>query len=119
MTSLEHAPRVLVIDDEPAICRVVAHTLERNGFDVEFVSDPTKIEEMLGHEAFQVILLDRLMGNIKGSSLVPLLREKAPTAKILYFTGEFLGSEEIAPVDGVVQKPVNSKQLTETLRGVL
>ena len=119
MTSSDNDPRVLIIDDEPAICRIVSYTLKRNGFDVESVSDPTQVEEMLGHDAFQVILLDRSMGSIKGSSLVPLLREKAPTAKILYFTGEFLGSEEIATVDGVVQKPVNSKQLTETLRGVL
>lgn len=119
MTSPDNDTRVLIIDDEPAICRIVSHTLQRHGFVVEAVSDPGQVEEMLSHDAFHVILLDRSMGGFKGSSLVPLLREKAPTAKILYFTGEFVDSEEIATVDGVVQKPVNSKQLTETLRRVL
>ena len=111
--------RVLVIDDEPAICRIVAHTLKRNGFEVDSVSDPNEVEHTVQGSQFDVILLDRSMGGMRGSSLVPLLRSQAPGAKILYFTGEFVESDEVAAVDGVVQKPVNSKQLTETLRSVL
>jgi len=120
MTTAEtEGTRVLVIDDEPAICRIVAHTLKRHGFEVESVSDPTEVEATLEQGSFDVILLDRSMGGFKGSALVPVLRARAPQAKILYFTGEFVEPEEVASVDGVVQKPVNSKQLTETLRRVL
>jgi DNA-binding response OmpR family regulator len=121
MTSSSETPatRVLVIDDEPAICRIVAHTLKRNGFEVDSVSDANEVEHTLQASQFDVILLDRSMGGMRGSSLVPLLRSQAPGAKILYFTGEFVESDEVAAVDGVVQKPVNSKQLTETLRSVL
>ena len=109
---------VLVVDDEPAICRVVTHTLKRNGFDAVSVSDPAELDEILKSSTFHIILLDRSMGTIQGSSLLPELRKKAPLAKILYFTGEFVAPEEEAHVDGVVQKPVNGKQLTETLRQV-
>ena len=109
---------VLVVDDEPAICRVVTHTLKRNGFDAVSVSDPAQLDEILQSSTFHIILLDRSMGTIQGSSLLPELRQKAPLAKILYFTGEFVAPEEEAHVDGVVQKPVNGKQLTETLRQV-
>lgn len=120
MTSTETTDtRVLVIDDEPAICRIVAHTLKRNGFEVDSVSDPSLVEQAIEDSLFDVVLLDRSMGGAKGSSLVPLIRRRAPQAKILYFTGEFVDSAEVATVDGVVQKPVNSRQLTETLRSVL
>ncbi len=112
--------RVLIVDDEPAICRIVTHTLSRNGFSSASVSDPALIEETLESSGpFSIILLDRSMGSVRGAELVPMLRRKAPHAKILYFTGEFVEPEEVATVDGVVQKPVNGKQLTETLRGVL
>jgi DNA-binding response OmpR family regulator len=118
-TSANAGIRVLVIDDEPAICRIVTHSLKRNGFDVESISDPLLVEATLNNADFHVILLDRSMSGFKGSSLVPLLREQAPQAKILYFTGEFVDAEEVATVDGVVQKPINGKELTETLRRVL
>lgn len=112
--------RVLVVDDEPAICRIVTHTLTRHGFSSMSVSDPELIEQtLLQNNPFSIILLDRSMGNTHGAELVPMLREKAPGAKILYFTGEFVEPDEIDTVDGVVQKPVNGKQLTETLRKVL
>lgn len=107
---------VLVVDDEPAICRVVTQTLKRNGFDAVGVSDPQDLEEVLRNATFHVILLDRSMGTVQGSSLLPELRKRAPQAKILYFTGEFVAAEDEAQVDGVVQKPVNGKQLTETIR---
>jgi len=48
-----------------------------------------------------------------------VLREKAPQAKVLYFTGELVDEEELRMVDGVVQKPVNGKELTQLLRDVL
>ncbi len=118
-SSANDGTRVLVIDDEPAICRIVTHTLTRNGFDVTSISDPNLVEESIEKGGYDVVLLDRSMGGIKGSALVPVLRAKAPSAKILYFTGEFVDSDEVAAVDGVVQKPVNSKQLTDILRAVL
>lgn len=107
---------VLVVDDEPAICRVVTQTLRRNGFDAVSVSDPAELSKVFQSATFHIILLDRSMGNVQGSSLLPDLRKRAPQAKILYFTGEFVAPEDEAQVDGVVQKPVNGKQLTETLR---
>lgn len=120
MTSETSSTRVLVIDDEPAICRVVALTLKRHGFEVESVSDAQAITSMLNEERpFDVILLDRTMGTIKGRDLLPGIRIAAPDAKVLYFTGELVDEQEAKMVDGVVQKPVKSMDLTATLREVL
>jgi CheY-like chemotaxis protein len=112
--------RVLVVDDEPAICRVVNHILKRNGFSSVSVSDPGQIQATIERDGpFDIVLLDRSMGLTQGSALLPQLRAAAPGAKVLYFTGEFVEQDEVADVDGVVQKPVNGKQLTEVLRKVL
>jgi DNA-binding response OmpR family regulator len=121
MSSAESASagRILVVDDETAICRVVTRTLERNGFTAASVSRVGDLEQALKSATFDVILLDRSMGPGDGSSLLPVLREFAPDAKILFFTGEFVDPSEVATVDGVVQKPINGKDLADTLRRIL
>ena len=120
MNTTEQRVRVLVVDDEPAICRIVTQTLGKYGFESCSVSDPKLLEQTLTtQQPFAIILLDRSLGDVRGAQLLPLLREKAPNAKILYFTGEFLESRELDAVDGVVQKPVNGQQLSATLRNVL
>ncbi|GEM_PF-1219411 len=118
-TSEKSAARVLVVDDEEAICRVVTRTLERNGFEAHSISDPEELASTLASRTFDIVLLDRSMGTTQGSALVPLFRQMAPEAKILFFTGEFVDAAEVAKVDGVVQKPINGKMLAETLRKVL
>lgn len=113
------AVRVLVIDDESAICRIMTRTLERQGFSTASVSIATEVEPMLLSAVFDVVLLDRSMEMPDGSHLVPVVRRHAPSAKVLFFTGEFVEAEQRALVDGVVQKPINGKQLAAVILELL
>lgn len=111
--------RVLVVDDETAICRIMTRTLERQGFSAESVSAATELEAMLQNAEFDVVLLDRSLDLPDGSELVPFVRKHAPRAKLLFFTGEFVDAEQRELVDGVVQKPINGKQLAALLHELL
>lgn len=111
--------RVLVVDDESAICRIMTRTLVRQGFSAASVSAVSELVVTLQGETFDVVLLDRSMELPDGESLVPLVRKHAPTAKLIFFTGEFVEPEERKLVDGVVQKPINGKQLAAVLRELL
>lgn len=111
--------RVLVIDDESAICRIMTRTLERQGFSAASVSSAAELEPILRSAVFDVVLLDRSMEMPDGSHLVPVVRRHAPQAKLLFFTGEFVEDEQRALVDGVVQKPVNGRQLAGLIRELL
>lgn len=110
---------ILVVDDEAPICRIVTRTLGRNGFVAQSASTAADLEHTLRHSSFDVILLDRSMDGPEGESLLPLVKELAPNSKVLFFTGEYVEPEEVAQVDGIVQKPINGKALAETLRGLL
>ena len=110
---------VLVVDDEVAICRVVSRTLERNGFEAESVSSPHELSGVLTTKKFDVVLLDRSLGVVDGADLLPLVKEHAPHAKVLFFTGDLVDSSELSGVDGVVQKPINGKTLATKIREVL
>lgn len=107
---------VLVVDDEAPICRIVTRTLQRNGFDAESVSTREHLEERLKAREFQVILLDRSMDAEDDRRLLPMVKSLAPTAKVLFFTGEYVEPSEVAEVDGIVQKPINGRALADTLR---
>lgn len=111
--------RVLVVDDELAICSIMTRTLERQGFSAASVSAASELASMLQSAAFDVVLLDRSMAMPDGSELVTVVRRHAPQAKLLFFTGEFVDAEQSALVDGVVQKPVNGKQLAALLHELL
>lgn len=111
--------RVLVVDDESAICRIMTRTLERQGFSAASVSAATELEAMLKSAEFDVVLLDRSMDLPDGSQLVHVVRKHAPKAKLLFFTGEFVDPDQRELVDGVVQKPINGKQLAAVLHELL
>jgi PAS domain S-box-containing protein len=59
--------RVLVIDDETAICRALNRVLK--GHDVTTVSDPVKGLELLGQEDFDVVICDLMMPGMSGYKL--------------------------------------------------
>src|SRR5579859_8197463 len=50
--------RILVLDDDPSICRMVQAGLSSSAYKVDGVSDPGQVREMLHSRLFHVIILD-------------------------------------------------------------
>lgn len=81
--------RVLCVDDEPAVLNVARSALERGGHAVRALSDP---QEALAAfcaepEAFDVLLTDQTMPNLRGTSLVRLVRARRPDLPCVVMTG--------------------------------
>lgn len=109
---------ILLVDDEPAIQRVLAVSLERMDIEVSTASSGDELEALLGtHKPADAILLDRTLGTESGVNLIATLREHQPGARIYFFTGEYLSAEDETLVDGVIQKPIRTQALVEILRG--
>ncbi len=112
--------RLLIVDDEPAIRRVIRSGLPRFGFDVIEAEGRRDLESLLEEDnRFAVVLLDRSLGDEDGTHLLPLLRHRLPSAKVLFFTGEFISDSEAQLVEGVVQKPVTVRSLAGMLQELL
>ena len=118
-THADTSARVLVIDDESAICRIMTRTLERQGFEASCVSEVSAVATTLESSQFDIILLDRSMSLTDGKPLLPVVLAHKKQAKVLFFTGELVDKSELEFVDGVVQKPINGSDLAMTLRRVL
>ena len=78
--------RVLVIDDEAAICQVLADAIRRGGFDVDYVNDGEHALETLRGGAFDIALCDIKMPGIDGIEMVRQAREAGIDTTFLMMT---------------------------------
>ena len=79
---------VLIVDDSLEIRDLVTRLLNKEGFEV--VGGAATSDEALAlaeKEQPNFVLLDFLMPQMNGAQLAPLLREKAPDARIIAFSG--------------------------------
>jgi DNA-binding response OmpR family regulator len=69
---------VLVVEDDPAIRRLVAMVLQRQGYRIEAAADGLEAVIKLGVTDYDVIVLDLMMPNLDGFSFLNTLAENDP-----------------------------------------
>ena len=70
---------VLIVEDDPAIRRLVKTVLQREGYRVDVAGDGIEAVLKLGVSEFDVIVLDLMMPNLDGFSLMNTLAENDPS----------------------------------------
>lgn len=80
-------PRVLVLDDEPAVARSVRRTLMTAGFDVEAVNDLNSAREKLAGSPFAVIISDERMPEGSGVDFLAECARIHPDTSRILLTG--------------------------------
>ena len=100
---------ILVVDDEASVRKVLSRYFEELGFSVQGASNGTEALEKMGEFTPNLIFLDYMMPGGNGLEVFPILKKKAPFAKVIILTGR--GSEEITVkalkmgVDDYITKP--------------
>jgi DNA-binding NtrC family response regulator len=72
---VRHHVKVLVIDDDPSICKTVGLLLEDHGYSPRTYTDPDKALETAGQESFQIALVDLRMPAMDGVEVVERLKK--------------------------------------------
>jgi CheY-like chemotaxis protein len=78
--------RILVLDDDESICRMIQAALSSSTFKVDVVSDPTQITDVLRTKTYHIIILDYVLPGLEGSQVLDCLRETQPEASIIVVT---------------------------------
>ncbi len=88
-------PRVLVVDDEPAIRTLVARMLRRAGFEPVEATDGQEAIEQLDRSPFDAVVLDLMMPDVGGERMLAQLRSAPETKRtpVVIITGK----PEVAP----------------------
>jgi signal transduction histidine kinase/CheY-like chemotaxis protein len=125
-----HAPhgapgRVLVVEDEPTVARLIADVLEEEGLHVDMLLDGREALERARRETFDLVICDMKMPGIDGQHFYnTLARAGNPLADhFLFVTGdviaptthEFLARNHLPHV----AKPFRVEELTDKVRRML
>lgn len=76
------AQKVLVVDDDPVMHRVLKHYLERNGYEMLSASSGLQAIELAGREQPRLIVLDVRMPEMSGLAALRRLKEADLTRDI-------------------------------------
>ncbi|HEY7168883.1 MAG TPA: response regulator [Candidatus Binatia bacterium] len=79
-------PRILIVDDDPEMCRFLGQLFTDEGYEPESVHDGASALDRYRAKAFDLALTDLMMPRMKGTELVGKLREINPDAPILLIT---------------------------------
>jgi excisionase family DNA binding protein len=102
-------PRVLVADDEPGVCEVLANILAMAEFDVEVVHDGSTAVERVRATAYDLVITDLTMPGRDGLDVAREAKRFRPGIKVLIVTGYPSQSSAIDAVNigvnGYITKP--------------
>lgn len=117
--------KILVVDDEVAIVRVLRDRLETEGFEVLTAYDGLQGVEVARKEQPDLIIMDITMPNMDGLTAAKLLREKPETAHIpiIMLTARGQETDEQAGYQAgavlYLTKPFSTRQLVREIRKIL
>lgn len=74
--------RILVVEDDPDVARVLGKMLARAGYSVDVAASGTQALEQARQTPYAVITLDLLLPDIAGQDLIRQLRAEAATAAV-------------------------------------
>jgi two-component system, cell cycle sensor histidine kinase and response regulator CckA len=114
--------RILVVEDEEAVCRLTARVLSSSGYEViEAANSGEALAVLETHpESVDLLLTDVVMPQMSGMELLGRLRQRNPKLKVLYMSG--YPQQMIAAQGGIdgplVEKPFTGKGLLEAVDDV-
>jgi DNA-binding NtrC family response regulator len=80
--------RILVIDDDPDICSVIATLLGSQGHEVEVAHDPARAFELADAERFALVITDLdLKTKVSGLDLLKEFKSHDPSTEVLLISG--------------------------------
>ena len=118
-------PRVLIVEDEPAIAELIAVNLRHNGFQPFWAEDGDSAQRELDAVLPDVILLDWMLPGQSGLQLARKWRADARTRDIpiLMLTARGGEPDKVtgldAGADDYITKPFSTQELLARIRAVL
>jgi len=120
------AARILIVDDEPYILRILSFKLRREGFEtLEAYSAEEAMEALAGQEVDLILLDVALATPTNGFELAQKLRGDAATREvpIIMLTARGLAQDVLQGHEvgaaGYITKPFSTREVVERVRAIV
>jgi len=117
--------KILVVEDEPDIRKLVQYNLTQERFNVLEAEDGEQALKLLQHEKPSLVILDLMLPGLSGMELCKLLRQRSDTAKlpILMLTAKAGEADRIVGLemgaDDYLAKPFSPREMVARVRAIL
>ena len=110
--------RALVVEDDPAIRRLVEKLLSRRGVEIDMASNGRAAIEKLRAKEYSVIVLDLMVPEVSGFELIEFLKKeklRTPVAVVSAVSQQALTNLDLDIVKLVISKPFDVDEFTKAV----
>jgi CheY-like chemotaxis protein len=115
--------QILVVDDEPTVCKAIQMMLKYYGHEVQTACDGAAALAIYEAGKFDLVITDYLMPEMKGDQLVTLIKQNQPGQRIIMVTAfaeDFqTRGKPTGGVDCVLTKPFSLEELRAAITKVM
>jgi phosphate regulon transcriptional regulator PhoB len=117
--------KILVVEDEPDIAKLVSYNLVQEKFKVLTAEDGEQALQVIQREKPNLVVLDLMLPGLSGIEVCKILRERAETAKlpILMLTAKAGEADRVVGLelgaDDYLAKPFSPREMVARVRAIL
>lgn len=115
--------QILVVDDEPTVCKAIQMMLRHFGHEVQTAGDGVAALALFEAGHFDLVITDYLMPEMKGDQLAAHIKKLRPAQRIIMataFAEDFLKfGKPSGGVDHVLTKPFSLEELRGAIAQVM
>ncbi len=120
--AIRHHIKVLVVDDDPSVCKTVTLILKEHGYHVDEFTSPSLALAAARRQAYDLALIDLKMPEMNGVLATQQIRAAHPEVRVLVLTtydaDEWLFDAIRNGADGYLLKDTSREQLILAIREV-
>jgi len=114
--------KVLIVDDDEAICEFMETFLSKDGYSVKTLTDPSAAEAEVREGGYHLVVLDLMMPGMDGITVLERIRKVDNDVAVVIFTGypsleTAVRSMKLEAVD-YLKKPFEPDEFREVLERV-
>lgn len=113
--------RALVVEDDPAIRKLVEKILQRIGMEIDLAQDGNIAMEKLGAGDYTVVILDLMLPEANGYEIIDFIKQRGtntPVAVVSAVSQQALTKLDLDVVKLVISKPFDVDEFTKAIVGI-
>jgi len=123
MNTADEGEKILIVDDDPGLRRLLELFLTEQGYRVRAVADVEQMNRLLSRELFALLVLDLMLPGEDGLSACRRLRDEGSDLPIIMLTAKGDELDRITGLevgaDDYLGKPFNPRELLARIKAVL